>query len=119
MENNLPDFPGIDNQTGLTMTGGKPEFFIKMLTKFANSYAEAPEEIKKMLASNDMNGAVIKAHSIKGVAGTLGAKGLHALAADVESALKNDPQNLDEDMYGKFAAELSKVIEGIKANIVK
>ena len=119
MENNLPDFPGIDNQTGLTMTGGKPEFFIKMLTKFANSYVEAPAEIKQMLADGDIESAVIKAHSIKGVAGTLGAKGLHAFAADVETALKNDPQNVDEDMYGKFSAELTKVIEGIKANTAK
>lgn len=116
MENNLPDFPGIDNQTGLTMTGGKPDFFLKMLNKFANSYTNAPAEITKMLADGDFESAVIKAHSIKGVADTLGAKGLHALAGDLESALKSDPQNVDAAMFEKFSNELTLVTEGIKAN---
>lgn len=117
MENNLPAFPGIDTQTGLTMTGGKPEFFVKMLTKFANSYAEAPAEIKASLAEGDLESAVIKAHSIKGVAGTLGAKVLHGVSAELEAALKNDPQNLDESLIDNFAKELAFVIDGIKANI--
>lgn len=117
MENNLPDFPGIDNQTGLTMTGGKPEFFLKMLGKFANSYANAAEDITQMLTDSDFESAVIKAHSIKGVAGTLGAKQLHAIAGDLEAALKNDPQNVDAALFDAFSKELTLVTEGIKANM--
>lgn len=113
---NLPDFPGIDKQTGITMTGGKPEFFVKMLVKFSNSYADAPAEIVKMIADGDFESAVIKAHSIKGVAGTLGAKTLHAISGDLEAALKADPQNVDAGLMQKFTDELHIVVEGIKAN---
>lgn len=117
MENNLPDFPGIDNQTGLTMTGGKPAFFLKMLAKFANSYSSAAAEITQMLADGDFESAVIKAHSIKGVAGTLGANTLHGIAGELEAALKNDPLNVDTAIFASFSQELTVVTNGIKANM--
>lgn len=117
MEHNLPDLPGIVTQTGLTMTGGKPDFFLKMLKKFASSYASAAAEISQTIAEQNFEGAVLKAHSVKGIAGTLGADKLHVLAGDLESALKKDPRNVDAELLKKFTGELRLVTEGIKANL--
>lgn len=117
MEHNLPDLPGIVTQTGLTMTGGKPDFFLKMLKKFASSYASAAADISQTIADQNFESSVLKAHSIKGIAGTLGANKLHAVAGDLESALRKDPLNVDAELLEKFTGELLLVIEGIKANL--
>ncbi len=86
---------GIDTSLGLKTTGGKRERYESLLRKFAGQQAGAAEAIWGALAVGDASAAEREAHSLKGVASTLGATALAEYAANVETAIKTG-ESVDE-----------------------
>ena len=79
---------GIDTSLGLKQVGGKRERYESLLRKFAIRQAEAVTAIRTALAVGDAATAAREAHSLKGVAATLGALSLSEAASNAETALK-------------------------------
>ena len=71
-----------------------------MLKKYVDSQKDVPAQIHNSLASGDRNTAERLAHTVKGTSGNIGATGLQAMAAEIESAIKN----------GKDAREVEKIL---------
>jgi two-component system sensor histidine kinase/response regulator len=85
------DFPavdGLDSADGLRRVGGNHKLYLKLLREFANQQGGAVEQIRTALATNDTEGATRAAHTLKGVAGNLGAGPVQTAAAAVESVLR-------------------------------
>ncbi len=84
----LPGLPGLDIAAGLERVGGSLIAYRKLLLKFAHNNANAGDEIRAAVQQGDTERAVHLAHTLKGVAGNIGAMPLHQAARELESALK-------------------------------
>ena len=93
---------GIDTSLGLKQVGGKRERYESLLRKFASRQAGTVTAIRAALAAGDAATAERDAHSLKGVASTLGATALAEQAAKVETAIKAE-KNVDEAIEISFA----------------
>ncbi len=66
--------------------------YIKHLNKFKIAYAHVDADIQELLLDKNYVEAHRIAHSVKGLAGTLGLNSLHGVAAELETALKGDSE---------------------------
>ena len=84
----LHDVPGLDVASALRRVMGRVSRLADLLTRFGHEYARAGAQLRDLLAASDTAGAQRLAHTVKGLAGTLGLPALQATAADVERAIK-------------------------------
>ena len=83
----LPDtLPGLDIFSGLTQLGGNVALFRKLLIEFGRTQGGRLAELRDSLAAGDLVRASHAAHSLKGVAGTIAATSISALANELETA---------------------------------
>ena len=109
----FPDLPGIDITDGLKRVGGSKDFYRKLLLKFADSYHGFEKELRNLLSAGDIETATRNAHSLKGVAGNLGATELFKWAGDLEIVLKDNRVDSLDDNISKVSTTLSEVLESI------
>jgi CheY-like chemotaxis protein len=84
----IPELEGIDTQAGLKITQGNKVLYRKLLKKFHDSQADFVEQFKQAQQSDDEQAAARCAHTLKGVAGNIGAKQVQHAAAALELASK-------------------------------
>jgi two-component system sensor histidine kinase/response regulator len=85
----LSPVDGLDSEDGLRRVGGNTKLYVKLLRQFASQQADAVGQIRAALATNDVESATRLAHTLKGVAGNLGAGGVQNSAAVVETLLRD------------------------------
>ena len=78
---------GLDLQAGLRRVMGKEARYLALLREFAATQADAPERAEAALAANDRAAAERIAHTLKGLAATIGAHALTAQASLLEEAV--------------------------------
>ncbi|TWB80054.1 signal transduction histidine kinase [Nitrospirillum amazonense] len=83
------DIPGIDAEEGLRRVRGKRALYADILKKFAANQRATPAAILDRWRSGDAATAERLAHTLKGVAGTIGAGEVQRAAAAVEAALRS------------------------------
>jgi len=109
---------GISIQNGLRRVGGNEELYIKILHKFADEYPDTTDQIVKALQADDQELAMRTAHSIKGVAGNIGAEELQAAAAEVELAIKGQAEEKYNDLLAIFDDKLKVVLDSLGVLLV-
>jgi HPt (histidine-containing phosphotransfer) domain-containing protein len=82
------DLDGLDSADGLRRVGGNNRLYVKLLRQFASQQADVVGKIRAALATNDCESATRLAHTLKGVAGNLGAGPVQAAADAVEMLLR-------------------------------
>ena len=97
---------GLDVAAGLR-AAGRAEFYLRLLQKFTAS--ELPAQLAQALASGEAAVAQRHAHSLKGVAATLGAHALHDAAAAIESELKAAGAAFDGATLSALAARAAAI----------
>jgi len=110
----LPALPGIDIENGIRRVGGNRKLYRNILLKFADSQRDAPERIRAAMADGDQETAVRLAHTLKGVAGNIGASRLQQQALAMEQALK-DGGDGEASLYAALSEALKQVLQGIDA----
>src|SRR5262249_5828571 len=70
----IPTLIGLDTTEGLLRVAGNKRLYLKLIRQFVASEHDAPSRIRERLASQDRATAERMAHTVKGVAGNLGAK---------------------------------------------
>lgn len=84
----LPDnLPGIDLQWGLERIGGNRKLFRKLLGEFVAHHGGAPQLILQRLGEGNEEDARRELHTLKGVAGNIGARTLQREAEQLEQTL--------------------------------
>jgi len=78
---------GLDVKQGLSQANQNAALYISMLGKFIKSQEHAVEQIQQALRAADGASAERLAHTLKGLAASMGAEPLRALAAKLEQAL--------------------------------
>ena len=87
---------GLDTQRGLHLLGGKAALYRRMLRGFARSEADTVARMRQALRTSDRASATRMAHTLKGLAGNLGAGAVAQAAGALESALGGDDSAMPE-----------------------
>jgi CheY-like chemotaxis protein/two-component sensor histidine kinase len=110
----LPTFPGIDSALGLAQVGGRAATLLRVLKRFRDNQGKhfAPQ-FYTALAAGDREGAQRLAHSLKGIANTLGAVQLGEAAAVLEVAVGTQDTAAVEDYLATVIQCLGVVSGGL------
>jgi ABC-type amino acid transport substrate-binding protein/CheY-like chemotaxis protein/HPt (histidine-containing phosphotransfer) domain-containing protein len=84
----LPDnLPGIDFRWGLERVGGNRRLYYKLLGDFVTSHGDDLQLLKAELNAQELDNAKRRLHTLRGVAGNIGARELQQNADNLESLL--------------------------------
>ena len=112
----LPDaLPGIDVKAGLARVAGNRKLYRALLRGFAEKHHDEEATVTAALAGGQRDEARLIVHTVKGVAGNLGAAGLADAAARLERCLSGES---DENLSGalsRFGEQLTEVITTLDA----
>lgn len=84
----VPDIPGLNRHEGLRRVLGKKDLYISMLRKFILGQRATPAEMRAAWTKQDYETAQRLAHTLKGLAATVGASAVQQDARDLESDFK-------------------------------
>jgi signal transduction histidine kinase/CheY-like chemotaxis protein/HAMP domain-containing protein len=112
VDSGLPAIDGVDAAEGLLRVGGNSRLYRSLLEQFAARQAEAPAQVYAALARGDRQTAERLAHTVKGVAGNLALRRIHASAEKLEKTIREGADataRLDE-----FSSLLGAQVEAIR-----
>lgn len=113
------DLDGIDIKTGLRRTGGNRALYSELLKDFVTDHGNDHQVISQALLENNIEIALRTAHTLKGVAGGIGAQALYESAQKMETAVKEDQTQLLEPLMEKMTRDLRKVVKDLKKKIIQ
>ncbi len=107
------ELPGIDVAAGIRHVGDDEERFRKVLRSFAADQADSPARIRTASERGEADSARRLAHTLKGLAGTIGARALNEAAQGLEDALKEGRDDAVREQLETVAALLREVLDSI------
>ncbi len=110
MHNDIP--AGINLAKGLASVRGNRTLFDKLLSKFLQQYAGTNTQLDALLTEGKLEDACRLVHSIKGVAGSLGAEKLFSAAQVLEDGLRSGV-NGDVPQKRDFQMALQEIIDAL------
>ncbi len=113
-EDEFPELPGIDINAGLATAQNKTALYRKLLLRFHENQQDFEQRFRAARADGKPEVAARAAHSLKGVAGNVGAFGTFEAARSLEAACREDAKNIDE-LLNEVLRELQPVITGLDA----
>jgi two-component system, sensor histidine kinase and response regulator len=107
--------PLLDIQAALPRFGNDTQNYQEFLEEFIQSLPERMEQFQTLSANGDLESLAKSAHNLKGVAASMGATQLSALAAKLDKQSSNGDSKLIE----KTLEEFDKIVLEIKDNGMK
>ncbi len=111
----LPAIAGLDLNGALARVGGSSRLLLKLINRFAETQAGVIDRIEAAMEANDVETAVREAHTVKGLAGNIGAKPMAETAASVEALLQRGETEGLAAAVAAMGAELSDLVARIAA----
>jgi HPt (histidine-containing phosphotransfer) domain-containing protein len=107
----IPTVEGLDTADGLLRVAGNRTLYLKLLRQFVAQQVAAPGQIAEALGAGNHAAAERLAHTVKGVAGNLGAGPVRTAAGALEQAIagRGDASGI-EDLRQRLAQELEALI---------
>lgn len=106
---------GLDTADGLRRVLGNEELYLSLLAQFADGQKDAPARIRGALERGEAKAASIIAHTLKGVAGNIGATDIYALAAGLEREINDGrPRESIESSLEAICAPLEKLVKALE-----
>jgi CheY-like chemotaxis protein len=81
--------PVLDMKDGLSRVAGNQKLYLRLLSQFMEQHGSAVLQIRQAWADHDAALAERLAHSLKGVAGNIGARPVQAAAGDLEKRIRD------------------------------
>jgi two-component system, sensor histidine kinase and response regulator len=98
---------GLNTDLGLRRCGGKVSFYLQMLRQFLNDWQHADDKLRSLVVAEQWVEATRTAHSLKGLAGSLGATAVQAAAHDLELACQAVQEQPDADWNTRVSTTLA------------
>jgi two-component system sensor histidine kinase/response regulator len=109
----LPDLPGIDVAACVRRMGGSVALYRSLLDKFRANQGNFDTSFRQALAEGDQVTAERLAHTLRGIAGTLGAATLQDSAMLLERSIKNGESAEVDPLLAQVDKELATFISSI------
>jgi HPt (histidine-containing phosphotransfer) domain-containing protein len=109
------NLPGIDVKAGMATTMDNEKLYTRLLIKFMDSQGDFETLFAAARTDADPTAAARAAHTLKGTAGNIGARGVQAAAAELEHAhlVHAAPEQIDA-LLAITLKELEPVIAGLR-----
>ncbi len=112
----LPSIAGLDIDDGLSRVGGNRKLYVKILRQFAEQQGPAFDQVADALTTGDHALAERLTHTLRGVAGNVGATGVQSAAAALERVIRDrSPAGEVEQARRQVVAVLGPLAAGIRA----
>ena len=111
------ELPGIDTEAGLAITQGNHKLYLKLLNKFHEGQADFVERFTRARNhKTDSMAAERCVHSLKGVAGNIGANVLMNAATDLEQACMHNLTDIElDDALTAVQVSLGQVLTSLSS----
>ncbi|MBN2428625.1 MAG: response regulator, partial [Deltaproteobacteria bacterium] len=106
-------FSEIDAEEGLRRCMGNARSYLKFLKMFHQEYYDFTQRCEQNMMASEYENVRHIAHAIKGPAGSIGAKKLHAAAHDLEQAIWNGEKAYYDRLFKSFQESLRTVIRDL------
>ena len=106
----LPDIPRLDLTQAMRRMGGNTKLMRKLIDRFGQTQNDAIARIQSAIDRQDLETATREAHTVKGLAGNIGASQLLALAGIVEGLLRHGPMDELPAALMDMAQELDLIL---------
>ncbi len=112
----LQAIEGLDSALGLHRVGGNAALYLSMLRKFSAGQYATGGQLADALALDDYRTAERLAHTLKGVAGTLGAADIQHAAGLLEAAIQD---RRERPVINALLAALTSPLRALVARLVR
>jgi len=110
----VPEIDGLDIKDGLARVAGNRKLYVKLLGQFIEQQGPAVVQITSALTQGDAALAERLAHTLKGVAGNIGAKPVQVAAGALEKLIRDRAANEELETAKK---QLTAVLEPLLGNL--
>ncbi|MEO5346429.1 MAG: response regulator [Magnetococcus sp. YQC-9] len=115
-----PVIPGVDTRAGLRRMSGNLNGYMNLLTRFVNNQCGAVNAIHQALSGADATTAERIAHTLKGVASTIGADELAKKAARLETAIRQQEERARLDgLLDEASTTLNSLCQAMEPVLVR
>ncbi len=114
----FPDSAGLDVTGALSRLDGNRTLYLWLIRSFVEHESGAVRALEEALRSGEMKSARLRAHTIIGTAGSMGAVELENLARSLEKAIAGDesPEQIRVALE-RFAAELDRLLPELQQQL--
>ncbi len=109
----LPDLPGVKVSDSVRRMGGNVDLYYSLLDMFSTNQKNIVQEVRASLASGDFKTAERQAHTLRGIAGNLGAESLQHQAELLEKNIKDGVLDDVDPSLEQINHELDILLTGI------
>ncbi|WP_051261919.1 PAS-domain containing protein [Desulfovibrio inopinatus] len=110
VSSSMPVLDGIDVNDAMRRLSGNADLFQRLLVDFVSQFHDAPSKLQEMLDTQDTASLARFAHTLKGVAGNIGAKHLQDAATNLEVAVKEHGTSIEREILSTFNSALDVVL---------
>ena len=120
LERNIGHIDGIDLDWGIERVGGNRQLYFNLLRNFYHKHQNDEQVLLQLLTQNQHQDAQRLAHTLRGVAGNIGARLFEKDAAELEKALRTNsepPQTLATGLlWQHFSEAFRQLFSGLKSS---
>ncbi|PCI63488.1 MAG: hypothetical protein COB35_00085 [Gammaproteobacteria bacterium] len=113
------DYPGINLSTGINNVLGDENLFEQILVMFYQDHAQDEKKLVHAVARDDISTAKHLAHTLKGVASSIGAMELFQKAKILDESINEQENERYNELISLLGEKLSQVISGIEKNLAE
>lgn len=120
------ELPNFDVDSAMARMSGNQKAYLKMLAKVVQSQGGSVTTVSQAMANNDVTSAIIAIHTLKGVAGNVGAMFVVPIAEQIESNLNQQKSDNNcaidaqlQQLLDECQIQLSKMIDTIEQALTK
>jgi PAS domain S-box-containing protein len=107
----------IDSATAIARLGGNQALHARLLGRFAEDQENFPARLEDAQARGAIDEMILLAHTLRGLAGNIGADKLGKLAGELEHCLKKQPA--EAERIDQLRQALSESLDGVLASIAR
>jgi len=114
----LPAFAGLDTKGGLSRVAGNRKLYLKLLRQFLEQGGPVVAQVTAAMAQGDVRLAERLAHTLKGVAGNIGAKAVQSAAGTLEKIIRAGAPAIELDAaMQQLTAALTPLLGQLRAAV--
>ena len=110
----LPPLPGIDYTEAFRRLGHKPQLLLKLLYDFRNNFALTAHRLEEHAETGDWSSVKDLLHTLKGVAGYIGARDLGQDASRLEETIIHKKYDQTGVMLHSLTKRLNKLFKAME-----